>query len=105
MWKDVKRLFLAVWLALFALQSGGVVLAIAPDDCVYATRGTPSDSCRDDCARCVCCHRVQSMAAALAAVAPVAHLIEVAALSFDNARATAEPRDILHVPKTHSYRP
>jgi hypothetical protein len=98
-WAGVTRLFLAVWLALFAVQSSDLVMVLAPDDCVQDTRGTSSDACGDDCARCVCCHRAPSLIASLTAAPTIARIVDFAALPFDTDRPSAEPHRILHVPK------
>jgi hypothetical protein len=94
------RLFLAIWLGVFALDSGGVMTALAPDGCVELPggRGT-DDSCPDACSRCVCCMRLAVAVSPALAASPVAApawtewLVPVSPVS------DASPRGILHVPK------
>lgn len=95
----VTRFVLAVWLALFAVQSSDIVMVLAPDDCVEDTRGTSSDACGDDCARCVCCHRVPSLIASLTVAPTITQVVDFADRPLDRHPPSAEPNRILHVPK------
>ena len=93
------RLFLALWLAVFAVQSTELLTVVAPDGCVESTGGSATDDCRDGCLRCVCCARVaafvtQSHTPAGApglATTPIALRVRPA--------ADPGPRAIYHVPK------
>ncbi len=96
----VTRLFLVVWLALFAVQTSDLVAAVAPDGCTeYSTR-SGSDPCPDGCARCVCCARVAVFVPqGMDAVASGPRSDIPVPPSIDRI-SSAEPRGILHVPKT-----
>lgn len=94
------RLFLAIWLGVFTLESGGVLAALIPDECVELldSRGT-DDACPDTCPRCVCCMRlavVVSPALAGSATADAAWTDWLAPVS---PSSDPSPRGILHVPK------
>lgn len=52
------RLFLALWLAVFAVQTTDLVALVAPDECTERSGASAPDDCRDGCLRCVCCARV-----------------------------------------------
>ena len=95
----VSRLFLAIWLAAFAVQTTDLLTVVAPDDCTEETRGSAADPCDDGCARCMCCARVSVFIPQLAATdaGPVA---EVAVLLAPLDRLTTPiPHAIFHVPK------
>jgi hypothetical protein len=94
------RLFLVLWLALFAVQTSDLLAAVSPDECAESDAGAADDACPDDCARCVCCARAAVFVAhavpPLAGV-PVAPLPIVAP---GDRPSSADPHGILHVPKT-----
>ena len=93
------RLFLALWLAVFAVQTTELLTVVAPDSCTESS-GSATDACRDGCLRCVCCARVSVFltqghapgAAPGLAVTPASTRV----------RPVADPgrRAIFHVPKT-----
>lgn len=94
------RLFLAVWLALFALQSADVFALVAPDGCFEATEGgTDPDGCPDQsCPRCLCNARVPAPAT-LAVTFAVEPPVAMAPTAIISPSTSASPRGILHVPK------
>lgn len=96
------RLFLALWLAAFSVQSADLLAAIVPDDCVEETRGSAGDPCSDDCARCVCCARVPLFVPHVLAPAPADPLAVADSRQPLDPATSPQPRGILHVPKTLS---
>jgi hypothetical protein len=94
----VARLFLALWLALFAVQTTDLLAVVAPDTCTEETRGTASDPCKDGCPRCLCCARAATFIPAFPRLlaAAVAHFEAVPPL---DPTTTPSPRGIFHVPK------
>jgi hypothetical protein len=95
----VLRVFLALWLALFVVQTTDLLAAVIPDSCTEETRGTPRDPCDDGCPRCVCCARVTPLIPTLPPMwaAAVAHFELVPPL---DPATTPSPPGIFHVPKT-----
>jgi hypothetical protein len=95
------RLFLACWLAVFALQSADVFALVAPDGCFDVSEGNESDdNCPDQgCTRCLCGARIP---------APVTTTMTMsleppsafAPPAFRTPATSAAPRRILHVPKS-----
>ena len=96
---NVVRLFLAVWLAAFAVQSTNLIASVLPDDCVEDTRGSATDPCPDTCARCVCCARATVFIRQALASTPADCVADVAPLPLIDRYTSAAPRGILHVPK------
>jgi hypothetical protein len=92
------RLFLALWLALFAVQTCDVIAAIAPDGCVEES-GAPDDRCPESCARCVCCARVAAFLPPGPATSPVAGLVRATVAPPLDPSTTPSPRAVFHVPK------
>ena len=93
------RLFLAVWLVAFVVQSTDLLASIIPDDCVEDTRGSAGDPCPENCARCICCARLpvfvpQVSASVLSESVDLTDLLPL----IDRVTGPA-PRGILHVPK------
>ena len=96
---DVVRLFLAVWLAAFAVQSTDLLATVVPDDCVEDTRGSAGDPCSENCARCVCCARVPVFVPQVSASAPSDALVIADTIPPIDHQTSPAPRGILHVPK------
>ena len=96
---DVVRLFLAVWLAAFVVQTTDLLASIIPDDCVEDTRGSAADPCSDNCARCVCCARPPVFVPHILATPPSDVLAADDPLSPIDRVTSPAPRGILHVPK------
>jgi hypothetical protein len=96
----MRRLVLAVWLALFASQTAGLMAAVAPDGCVEDGRGSASDSCPDSCARCLCCARVPPLVTPLVSEISAAPLTGPALPSTNSSATSADPGGIFHVPRT-----
>jgi hypothetical protein len=93
------RLFLALWLVLFAVQATGLVAAVAPDACVEDTGESATDSCPPHCARCVCCSRA-SVFMTPAIVSACSHVATVLVpLSMSDGSTSAVARSVFHVPK------
>jgi hypothetical protein len=94
----VARLFLAVWLAAFAVQTTDVLAAVAAETCDEES-GAAFDPCPEACAHCLCCARVT---ASMPQNPPVP-------LGADGQRGgtpapldpstTASPHGVYHVPK------
>ncbi len=94
------RLFLAVWLVAFSLQSADVFALVAPDGCAELGQADGAgDRCPDDtCVTCICCARRPGPAAtpmALEFAPPAIAVPPVVIAPF----TSALPRPILHVPK------
>lgn len=94
------RLFLALWLALFAVQTSDLIATVVPDECVESDAGTADDACPDDCARCVCCARVPVFVPHVAAVAAGEPIVPRPIPPSSDAATSAEPHGIFHIPKT-----
>lgn len=93
------RVFLALWLVLFAVQTSDLIAVVSPDECVDAGAGAPGDACPDSCARCICCARVPVVVLpAPIDAAPAAVASADRPASVDPATDPA-PRGILHVPR------
>jgi hypothetical protein len=96
----VARLFLAVWLAAFAVQTAGVLTLTAPDTCTEDVRGSANDPCADGCPRCLCCARIPAFVPQAASDLTVQHVSFSAPLPPLDPATTASPHRIYHVPKT-----
>jgi hypothetical protein len=96
----VGRLFLAAWLALFAIQSSDLLAAVVPDDCVEETRGSAADPCSENCARCVCCARIPVFVPQALVPTPTDALTVADAQPPLAPSTTAAPRGVFQVPKT-----
>jgi hypothetical protein len=94
------RLLLALWLALFTVQSSGLVAAVSPDECVESSAGAADDVCPDDCARCVCCARVPLFVPHVLAPPAREQATPLPRVGVTDCPASAEPSGIFHVPKT-----
>ena len=95
----VVRLFLAVWLAAFAVQTTDLLASVVPDECVEDTQGSGADPCPERCTRCVCCARLPVFVPPVAAPAPTAAPVTADALQTIDPSTTPHPRGVLHVPK------
>ena len=93
------RLFLAAWLALFAIQSSDLLAAVAPDDCVEETRRSAGDPCSDNCARCVCCARIPVFVPQPLVPTPTDDVTVADPPPPLDSSTTAAPRGVFHVPK------
>lgn len=96
---SVARIFLAVWLAGFAVQATDLLTVIAPDDCTEETRGSASDPCSDGCPRCMCCARVPVFIPQAALLTGSPLLEEAVLLPPADRWTTPSPAAIFHVPK------
>jgi len=94
------RLFLALWLAAFALQTTDLLTVVAPDRCIESTGASTADDCRDGCLRCICCARVSVFVTQSCAPVTSPGLAVIPTAS--RVRPVADPgaRAIYHVPKT-----
>ena len=95
----VVRLFLAVWLAAFAVQSTNLLASVIPDDCVEDTSDSAADPCSDNCARCICCARIPVFVPYVLAATPAELPVIAAPHPPLTPSTTASPRGVLHVPK------
>lgn len=96
----MARLFLAVWLAAFAVQTSDILMVVAPDTCTEDVQGSAADPCPDGCPRCFCCARVPAFIPfALAIDLPEPATLAVQLPPLDPS-TTASPRGVLHVPKS-----
>jgi hypothetical protein len=94
----VARVFLAVWLAAFTLQTTEVLAVIAADTCAEDVLGSVADPCPEGCPRCVCCARIsasvpQVMRAFVEHVKPTRPVPPLAPST------TPRPHKVFHVPK------
>lgn len=96
----MRRLFLALWLAVFSLQTADLFAILLPDQCVEGTDDVGSDQCPGNCARCVCCTRSPGVASPI--LVPIrCEIVTIAAVVPPPVRSSsAHPHDILHIPKT-----
>lgn len=93
------RLFLALWLALFAVQTSELIAVVSPDGCVESSAGAPGDACPDACTRCICCARV---AVVILDISPAGTPVPVTRALVPAPSHLAPdpcPRGILHVPR------
>ena len=97
---SVVRLFLAFWLAAFAVQSTDLLATVIPDECVEDTRRSAADPCPQNCARCVCCARGPIYVPQVVASPAADVLIGALPLPAIDAPTSAFRPRILHVPKT-----
>jgi hypothetical protein len=95
----VTRLFLALWLAAFAVQMTDILPVVVPDGCSEETRGSTNDPCRDACPRCLCCARVPIFVpqVAQAASTPVGAIVPMPPVR--DRVLPPLPHAIFHVPK------
>jgi hypothetical protein len=96
----VVRLFLAVWLAVLAVQSTDLVATLVPDDCVEGTRDSADDPCAGNCARCVCCARFPVFVAQVLASAVTEAPVATDPIPPTDSSSSPVARGVLHVPKT-----
>lgn len=92
------RLFLAVWLGVFALDTSGAVALVAPDDCVALVDVEADEGCPDTCPRCVCCARAPGLASPTIMSGSNASTWTVWLPLLEPVTHPA-PRGILHIPK------
>ena len=93
------RLFLALWLAVFALQTTDLLTVVAPDGCAESTDASVPDDCRDGCLRCVCCARVPVFVTQNPVPVRLARLRARRRERAERPVADPGPRAIYHVPK------
>lgn len=93
------RLFLALWLALFAVQTTELIAVVSPDGCIESSAGSPDDACPDACARCICCARVAVIILDLAPEGTPVPVTRVRPPAPSNLVPDPCPRRILHVPR------
>jgi hypothetical protein len=101
---DVARLFLAIWLAAFVVQTTELLAFVAPDDCTASaeessTGESSADPCPDACLRCVCCARVPAFFPQVALAGPDQPTARPSAFSPLDPTTTPSPHRIYHVPK------
>jgi len=94
------RLFLALWLAVFALQTTDLLTVVAPDGCIESTGASTPDDCRDGCLRCVCCARVPVFVSQSWVPAASPGFVLAASSARERPLADPGPRAIYHVPKS-----
>jgi hypothetical protein len=95
----VPRLFLAVWLAVFAVPAIDLLAVIAPDSCTEETAGSAMDPCQEGCPRCLCCARVSAFIPALPDVVSSPARAAVTALPQPPGVTPLVLHPIFHVPK------
>ena len=95
----VVRLFLALWLAVFAVQTTDLWAIVAPDGCTESTDASAPDDCRDGCLRCVCCARVPVFVAQTPVPAASPGFVIADAIVRELPIADPASRTIYHVPK------
>ena len=96
----VVRLFLALWLAVFAVQTTDLWAVVAPDGCTESTDASAPDDCRDGCLRCVCCARVPVFVTQNPVPAASPGFVIAGAIVRELPIADPASRAIYHVPKT-----
>lgn len=88
----MARLFLAVWLGAFTLQTTDVLIVLAADECDDSIQGSAADPCPQNCSRCICCARVATFIHTVLTSAPA---------DAPATRATVRPSDVLPDPAPH----
>jgi hypothetical protein len=95
----VARLFLAAWLAAFAVQTSDVLTLTAPDACTEDVRGSADDPCPDSCPRCLCCARILMFVPQVTSDLTTRQVSFARPLPPLDPSTTASPQGIYHVPK------
>ena len=96
----VARCLFVAWLAVFTLQTADVFALVLPDGCVEALEGPQtSDTCQDNCARCVCCARAL-LTPIVPDTSPADEVHETSALQLVVHVRSAHPLGIFHPPET-----
>jgi hypothetical protein len=95
----VARVFLAAWLAVFAVQASDVLMMVVPDDCTEDVRGSAADPCPDGCPRCHCCARVPIFIPQTVSDPLPPHATAARMLSPIDPFTTPSPHGVFHVPK------
>jgi hypothetical protein len=96
---SVARLFLAVWLAAFTVQTTDFLTWVAPDTCTEDVRGSDADPCPDGCARCQCCARVLAYVSQAGTSAFGEHVTGARLLPPLDPFTIPSPHGVLHIPK------
>jgi hypothetical protein len=95
----VARLFLAIWLAAFAVQASAVLAFVVPDSCTEEVQGSAADPCPEGCPRCLCCARIAPFVPQ-AAIGVAVHEVSLEAPRPPlDPSTTPSPHAIYHVPK------
>ena len=97
----MKRLLLALGVAVLLLETSGLAEMLRPEPCPLNESSTQHESCSTTCVRCACCAQpvMQDASAPTAsAIAPPSRSPRIVV------RAVQDPqvRDITHVPKTRA---
>jgi hypothetical protein len=95
----VVRVFLAVWLAAFAIQTTDLLTLVAPDTCTEAIQGSAQDPCPEGCPRCLCCARVPAFEPQAAGEAPVEAVSRASIVPPRLPATTPSPHRVFHVPR------
>jgi hypothetical protein len=95
----VARLFLACWLAAFAVQASDVLALVVPDTCTEEVRGSAADPCPEGCPRCLCCARIPAFVPQVAEGLAVHEVSFARALPPLDPSTNPSPHAIYHVPK------
>ena len=92
------RFALAVIVALLTFSTSGVSALIVPEPCAADEQpGQEDGACPPTCVRCGCCARAAETVIPQAEDSPEVTVVEIQIATFR--LASAQPRDILHVPK------
>jgi hypothetical protein len=97
----VRRLLLAFVVGLLTFSASGVSSLMVDEPCTgfeLTGQGEDDGACPPTCVTCGCCAQAAEAIAFTIASSPDAPLSTVAAVLHD--LLTADPRDILHVPKS-----
>ena len=94
----MQRFALAIVVALLTFTTSGVSALIVPEPCTaYEQPGQEDGACPPTCVRCACCARAAETVILQAEDSPEVTVAEILVATFR--LASAQPRDILHVPK------
>jgi len=94
----VVRFALAVIVALLTFSTSGVSALIVAEPCTGDEQSGQEDgACPPTCVRCACCARAAETVTPQAEDSPEVTVAEIQIATFR--LATAQPRDILHVPR------
>ena len=92
------RFALAVIVALLTFSTSGVSALIVAEPCTGDEQSGQEDgACPPTCVRCACCARAAETVTPQAEDSPEVTVAEIQIATFR--LATAQPRDILHVPR------
>ena len=95
--RGVRSFALALLVALLGFSVSGIAALVEPEACAFAERTSHQD-CAPTCVTCGCC--AQAVEPSLSVAIEVVELKVVTSPTPTYLLLKAEPRDVLHVPKS-----